>query len=247
MSLPTPFYQDASCTIYNADCREILPLIDADCVVTDPPYLALNTGVPIGMTGNTGGGVATVYHQSKSVEMPWGYSLDWIDLIGTAKHWFVYANYKMLGELCSKLDPQTIFVWRKSNAPNMTRPVPRMDCEFIVWSRTGGTCDRMGEFKSMVIDVPMLQAGCMAHERLTERNSGKALHPCQKPLAVVRPFISRIDASLIVDPFMGTGTTLLAAKLEGRKAVGIEISEKYCEAAASRLRQSVFAFDEVCV
>lgn len=234
-----PFYDEDGITIYNADCMDVLPFINADCVVTDPPYLTSNSGVPIGTTGDSGGGVATVYKQSRSVEMPWGYSLDWIDAVKNAKHWFVYANYKMLGGLCSRLEPQTVFVWRKSNAPNMTRPVPRLDCEFVVWSRTGGTCDRMGEFKSMVVDVPMPQAGCMATERLIERGSGKALHPCQKPLAIVRPFVSRVNVELIVDPFMGTGTTLLAAKLEGRKAVGIEISEKYCEAAVERLRQKV--------
>lgn len=63
-------------------------------------------------------------------------------------------------------------------------------------------------------------------------------HPTQKPVALMRWCMSFApDAKTILDPFAGSGTTLLAAKLEGRKAVGIEISEEYCEIAANRLRQ----------
>ena len=63
-------------------------------------------------------------------------------------------------------------------------------------------------------------------------------HPTQKPVELMRWCMSFApDAKTILDPFAGSGTTLLAAKLEGRKAVGIEISEEYCEIAANRLRQ----------
>ena len=63
-------------------------------------------------------------------------------------------------------------------------------------------------------------------------------HPTQKPVALMRWCLQFIpNAKTILDPFAGSGTTLLAAKLEGRKAVGIEISEEYCEIAANRLRQ----------
>jgi site-specific DNA-methyltransferase (adenine-specific) len=66
-------------------------------------------------------------------------------------------------------------------------------------------------------------------------------HPTPKPLELIR-FMVEISArpgSVIVDPFMGSGTTLLAAKLEGRRAIGIEINEEYCELAANRLAQGV--------
>ena len=64
------------------------------------------------------------------------------------------------------------------------------------------------------------------------------VHPTQKPLALMRWCLQFApDAKTIIDPFAGSGTTLLAAKLEGRIAVGIEISEEYCEIAANRLRQ----------
>ena len=64
-------------------------------------------------------------------------------------------------------------------------------------------------------------------------------HPTQKPVELMRWCFAQVHTPVktILDPFAGSGTTLLAAKLEGRKAVGIEISEEYCEIAANRLRQ----------
>jgi site-specific DNA-methyltransferase (adenine-specific) len=70
-------------------------------------------------------------------------------------------------------------------------------------------------------------------------------HPCAKPLKWVTFVLSlvSVDASdIILDPFMGSGTTLRAAKDLGRKAIGIEMDEKYCEIAARRLDQEVFDF-----
>jgi DNA modification methylase len=65
-------------------------------------------------------------------------------------------------------------------------------------------------------------------------------HPTEKPLPLMRWCLTLCpDAQTILDPFAGSGTTLVAAKLEGRKAIGIEINERYCEIAASRLAQGV--------
>lgn len=72
------------------------------------------------------------------------------------------------------------------------------------------------------------------------KQTAKRVHPTQKPIAVIKWCITFFpDARTILDPFMGSGTTLVAAKLEGRQAVGIEINERYCEIAAERLRQGV--------
>jgi DNA modification methylase len=66
-------------------------------------------------------------------------------------------------------------------------------------------------------------------------------HPCPKPLKLMRQLVSSLstDDGVVVDPFIGSGTTLRAAKDLGRKAIGIEIEERYCEIAAKRLGQEV--------
>jgi site-specific DNA-methyltransferase (adenine-specific) len=68
-------------------------------------------------------------------------------------------------------------------------------------------------------------------------------HPCEKPMQLMRWCISLAgDVADVLDPFMGVGTTLRAAKLLGKRAIGIEADENYCRIAVERLRQSVFAF-----
>ncbi len=70
-------------------------------------------------------------------------------------------------------------------------------------------------------------------------------HPHTKPLDLMVQLLERCLFSVVLDPFMGSGTTLLAAKMLGRRAIGIEIEERYCEIAAQRLSQEVFDFGDV--
>jgi|6_EtaG_2_1085325.scaffolds.fasta_scaffold00612_5 site-specific DNA-methyltransferase (adenine-specific) len=70
-------------------------------------------------------------------------------------------------------------------------------------------------------------------------------HPSPKPYDAMRWLVSRLPGEVVLDPFMGSGTTLRAAKDLGRKAIGIEIEERYCEIAAQRMSQSVLAFDAI--
>ena len=72
-------------------------------------------------------------------------------------------------------------------------------------------------------------------------------HPAPKPIALYRWLVAvgSDNGATILDPFMGSGTTLRAAKDLGRKAIGIEIEERYCEIAAQRMSQMVLAFDAV--
>jgi DNA modification methylase len=63
-------------------------------------------------------------------------------------------------------------------------------------------------------------------------------HPTQKPIALIRWCVTKTEG-VILDPYMGSGTTLVAAKTFGRPAIGIEIEERYCEVAVRRLAQGV--------
>ena len=82
------------------------------------------------------------------------------------------------------------------------------------------------------------------HGGVVNANDGKRVHPTEKPISLLREIIATIfdEARIILDPFMGSGTTLRAAKDLGRKAIGIEIEERYCEMAAKRMAQEVLCF-----
>jgi site-specific DNA-methyltransferase (adenine-specific) len=233
----TPYYDHAGITIYHGDCRDILPHLEpVDLVLTDPPYEMRGGNVPI-----RGYGVAKAVKNCVSIGEPWGFDLKWCVLINT-KHIVCFCNSYMIGKLQNAFANHTIiclFTWHKPNAPPNIRNTPKFDCEFILWLKLKTETNRRASlFRSQLITHPFLNAGCMASERILN-NDSSAAHPTQKPLAIVHKFIDAIADDTILDPFMGSGTTLVAAKQLGRKAIGIEIEEKYCEIAVRRLQQEV--------
>ncbi len=164
-------------TLYNADCLDILPTLGkVDAVITDPPYLTGATEVPR----------AAGWESSRSVGLPWGYSTEWIERVALLQpqQWIVFCNYQMLGSLYAAIEkhakPSCLFVWRKSNAPQMTRPVPRLDCEFILWARADGApVGDMGQFNSQVIDVPMAYAGIGGGRGSVNGKTGQQFTPAK--------------------------------------------------------------------
>lgn len=76
----------------------------------------------------------------------------------------------------------------------------------------------------------------------TNRMTGETIHPNEKPISLLLRLLQNSPPGIVADPFMGSGTTLRAAKDLGRKAIGIEIEERYCEIAAKRLSQQVLNF-----
>jgi hypothetical protein len=88
------------------------------------------------------------------------------------------------------------------------------------------------------------QLGRLPNCFASTESAGDSEHPCPKPIGQMKWLVNRasLDGDIILDPFMGSGTTLRAAKDLGRKAIGIEIEERYCEIAAKRMAQEVFNF-----
>tara|TARA_Y100000310_G_C20503760_1_gene725344 strand:- start:48 stop:674 length:627 start_codon:yes stop_codon:yes gene_type:complete len=114
------------------------------------------------------------------------------------------------------------FVWDKGTGDN-----DFADCE-LAWTNRDGVVKKY--FRSWV--------GANARDAADPRR----YHPTQKPVALMEWCLGFFpDAQTILDPFMGSGTTLRAAKDLGRRAIGIEIEERYCEIAAQRMSQSVMA------
>lgn len=217
-SLPfAPYYQDDRCTIYHGDNRKLLPWLEvADLVLTDPPYGIFKDSKSDGVMF----GKPTIYSKDKTAT-EWDKKPDIVRLRLTfeaGRRRVIWGgNYlaDLLGECKGPL------IWNKVTGNNSYA-----DGE-MAWSDIVGTMrifthQWCGAFKD------------------SERGQ-RAIHPTQKPIALMQWCIGLAGDKVqtIVDPFMGSGTTLVAAKLEGRKAIGMDISEEYCEMAAQRLSQGV--------
>lgn len=211
----TPYYQATGVTLYHADCRELLGSLGTfGLVLTDPPY-----GI-----GYVNGCKNIPYRTKFSGVRVIGDNepFDPTALMGLAeKHILWGANH-----YANKLPNSAGWlVWDKrcntgSNAQS--------DCEFA-WT------DLLGSARIFyhVWD---------GFRRQTERNVPR-VHPTQKPVALMGWCLTLAKNPVsVIDPYVGSGTTLVACKQAGIPAVGIEIDERYCEIAAMRLSQDVLAF-----
>ena len=217
LELPdNPYYQDNAVVIYHGDCRDILPhLPKVDLVLTDPPY---------------------------------GISLD--------LHWLSQIHLAQ-GKPANKTDKPIIgdegidlsFLWQYPRRVVFGFPYiyDLQATGWLVWDKQPGLLDTDRTMTSPVeIASTTVWRGfklvrCMWAGFLRDNGEYRFEHPTQKPLKVIKYVIKKTteETNLILDPFMGSGTTLRAAKDLGRKAIGIEIEEKYCEIAAKRMSQTV--------
>ncbi len=237
----SPYYEHAGITIHHGDCREILPGLRADTVITDPPYVGL-----VGGYEYSNGGVSEAFKKSATVGDLWSASLDWLEqIVGTgANQLIVFTTHHAMRELLSKIPGKLCLLgtWHKPNAHPGVPSTPHYSCEFYVGTRLAVGCEWRGIRDH--ISVTQDFGGCISRGERVRNQDGSNAHPTQKPIDVIQPLISPA-AQTILDPFMGSGTTLVAAKNLGRKAIGIEIEERYCEIAAKRLSQEVFNFEAI--
>ena len=216
-----PYYEHAGITIYHGDCREVLPEVPmCDTMITDPPYgISLNTDSsrfsgPNGHIGVNGNGIGSGHG------MPVRGDNEPFDPRFLLNH---ASQHVIWGWHCfpDKLPRGACLVWLKRYDDAFGSFLS--DAELAWMSKGHGVyCKRD------------LSLNAIANERS---------HPCQKPESLMRWCLSFFPLSeSVTDPYMGSGTVLKVCKDLGRRAIGIEIEERYCEIAAKRLSQEVFEF-----
>lgn len=219
-----PYFEKDGQTIYNMDCREFKASSDS-IFVTDPPF---NVG----------------YHYNEYKDRM--EEVDYYDMLAMLfqeKPAVVIHYPEALHRLSIRLEkvPERVVSWvYPSNTPRQHRDIAFYDVR-PDFTKVGQPYKNVNDKRIQARIEQGLEAKLYDWWEINQvKNVGneKTEHPCQMPLSVMRNIIGILpEENLIVDPFMGSGTTLVAAKYLKRKAVGIEISEKYCEIAAKRLEQ----------
>lgn len=214
-----PYYQDEWVTLFHGDCLEITEWLSADVLVTDPPY---------GMRYVSG-------HVSYSSPIANDHTTRVRDrarqLWGDSKPWLMFGTWK-----CPRPEGTSqVLIWDKTDGTgpgmgNLNTAFGNSHEEIYL----GGNWPRTGLRRGSVIRTSYVMGGL----------GGLAVsagHPTPKPTDLMELFIG-VSRGVVADPFAGSGSTLVAAKNQNRRAIGVELEERYCEVAAKRLAQDAFDF-----
>lgn len=221
--LPKPYYDDGNgIVIYHGDCLEILPTLSlVDAIITDPPY-ALPTMIAQGREVTRNVGDLSMIETAFRV-----HARAWRKALKPSGRCFIFCDgtsYPSLFRAAYGEFQTALLVWDKGRI-GMGREF-RKSHELILHCWLSDT-EQFGDG----IGRPDIL-------KFSPVPSDKREHPAEKPVDLVKELL-RVCAGTVVDPCMGSGTTLRAAKDLGRKCIGIEIEEKYCEIAVKRLAQEV--------
>lgn len=254
MGLPKPYYDKNGITIYHGDCREILPhLPKVDLVLTDPPYgitsCKWDAIIPL---NEMWAGVDSAIRENGVIALMASQPFSSV-LVMSRPEMFKHE-----------------WIWIKNRGSNFANTVrePMKEHEYVLifsvggWTynkqmqeRTGGGASRVQynfDFESKSENYREFE-GRKGQKRPKLRvpsswqkfNTEVGLHPTQKPVELMAYMIKTYtnEGDTVLDFAMGSGTTLVATQALNRKAIGIEIEEKYCEIAVKRLSQEVFDFE----
>lgn len=208
----SPYYEDDLVTLYHGDCREITEWLAADVLVTDPPY-----GMAYESNRNRDKRNAKV---GRSVE-------------GDASTADRDAALGLWGDR-----PALVF-------GKWTCPRPVATRARLIWDkRVQGTGDLSIPWGPADEEIYVLGTGfvgkrggnVLSAQMLMSNDANRPDHPTPKPVGLMESLIAK-TVGVVADPFAGSGSTLVAAKQLGRRAIGVELEERYCEIAARRLAQ----------
>jgi DNA modification methylase len=240
-----PYYDEDGITIFHADCRDVLPTIGpVDHVITDPPY-----SEHVHSKSRRGQSLpdAGEFHACISRARELGFDSISPDLMQTvasafarlARRWvLVFSDVELTADWRSSLtnaglDYVRTGAWVKLNAtPQFTGDRPASGFEAVTIVHPSGRKRWNGGGSHALWTEPIV----INRGGLTPR-----LHTTQKPIGLMRRLVEQFTdpGDIVLDAFAGSGTTLRAAKDLGRRAIGIELDERYCEIAARRLQQQV--------
>ena len=221
-----PYYHDERVTLYHGDCLELADLWTcADVLVTDPPY-----------------------------------GIEWKQRLGDARNVRAQTHVRrvVLGDGDTGVRDVALAAWG-GDRPAMVfgswrMPRPEAVRSLLIWHKEGAYSGPLNAAfftnheevyvigEGWVRSSPPLRSviTTFEHRSTASRRSG---HPTPKPVSLMEELIGRCQEPWVVaDPFAGSGSTLVAAKALGRRAIGVELEERYCEIAARRLAQDVLDF-----
>ena len=227
MSLPTPYHDEGGITIYHGDCREILPEVSADVIITDPIWPNCEHIFP-GVDAHALLAAALSVATVDRLVLQLGVNSDPRFLCAVPSRWSFlrtfYLEYAVIG-YCGRIlrDADVAYIF---GTPPVSSPGKRVLPGRTIATKSNGDKGWSNKARSKE-DV--------------EQSVAKMEHPTRRLLQHVKWLVKWFGGPVVLDPFMGSGTTLIAAKDHGLKAIGIEIEEKYCEIAVRRLAQGVLA------
>jgi DNA modification methylase len=223
----TPYYDEAGVTIYHGNCLDVLPTLGlVDHVITDPPYDAkTHDGARYGFRETSSAIPFAPLNVAESVPL----------LLGASRRWVVaFCSLEMFGAYRDAAGEHWVRAgfWRRTNGvPQFTGDRPGQPGEGVAIMHAKVQKKRWnGHGHHAFWEHPIVSGGP---------------HPTTKPEPLMAAIVAQFTdpGDLILDPFMGSGTTLVAAKRLGRKAIGIELNEQYCEIAAKRLAQGALPLE----
>lgn len=242
-----PYYQDDLVALWHGDCREVLPTLEpVDHVITDPPYSDyVHAKSRAGSRALAGDGAAANFSRSKEFgfdAMTEATRADVaVQIARLVRRWSlvfsdVESSHLWRADLVSNgLDYCRTGAWVKIGAtPQFTGDRPAVGFEAITICHVTGRKKWNGGGTHAVWSYPIV---------FNRGGRDPRLHTTQKPEPLLIELVSMFTnaGDTILDPFVGSGTTLAAAKRLGRKSIGVELSEAYCEIAATRLSQGSLA------
>lgn len=225
------YYQDESVTLYHGDCLTETAWLEADVLVTDPPY---------GRNWKQGNIKEARWLAAQDSDAHAGIANDsTTEVRDSALTAWGDRPYVAFGDLmlCPPIGTKLTAVYHKNSGTAGFRGAVagiRRDAEAIYFGgrHTSGLGGRSSVFE--------FSGSVSGSHGLT----GTTGHPHTKPVSLMASLIESCPPGVIADPFAGSGSTLVAAKQLGRKAIGVELEERYCEVIAKRLAQGVLDFGD---